>query len=183
MPSSLYRHIAGQKQAIFGYLMLPVFVVTLLNQFIYLPFVKDLGDLWAEGDVTRFRRRIFFQCGVVAGLSVLILLVGYTIGLPILSWMYRVELRPFGKEFVILLLGGSMYSLAYYLTVPITTIRKQRYIAFGFVAAALFSLATQRFFITRFDMAGAAWLYVLANLILLTGYIVVLVREIRKQRE
>ena len=172
--------LGEDKQAIFGYLMLPVFVVTLLNQFIYLPFVKDLGDLWAEGKTAQFRRRILMQCGIVAGLSLAVLIVGYTIGLPILSWMYRVELRGFGKEFLILLLGGSLYSLAFYLTVPITTVRRQKSIALGYIVAAAFSLAAQRSFITRFDMRGAAWLYVFANLILVLGYGAVLAAEIRK---
>ncbi len=166
-------------QAIFGYLMLPVFVVTLLNQFIYVPFVKDLGDLWLERRSGSLKRMILRKCGIVLGLSVAVLFAGLVIGLPLLSVIYQLNLTMYKREFAVLLLGGSLYSLAFYLTIPITTIRKQRTIAVGYLTSVLLALSLQKFFVLHYGMVGVAWLYAFTNLILLVFFSIVLTKALR----
>lgn len=170
-------------QAIFGYIMMPVFVVMLLNTFLYQPVIKELGDIWEEKNYERFRKKIILQCLIVCGMTVLIIVGGMAIGLPVLSLIYNVDLTMYRMEFLILLLGGGFYALAYYLNVPITTIRKQKYIAVGYVAAALASVLTGRFFVIRYGMMGAAVLYLSINILLAVIYGIVLLFGIRASLE
>lgn len=170
-------------QAIFGYIMMPVFVVMLLNTFLYQPVIKELGDIWKEKNYELFRKKIMLQCLIVCGMTVLIIIGGMTIGLPILSVIYNVDLTMYRMEFLILLLGGGFYALAYYLNVPITTIRKQKYIAIGYLAAAIASLLTGQFFVMRYGMMGASVLYLGINILLAVIYSIVLLFGIRDSFE
>jgi O-antigen/teichoic acid export membrane protein len=163
-----------EAQAIFGYIMMPVFVITLLNQFIYQPMVKDLGDLWEDKNITKFRDCILRQCLIVLGLTVAIIIGGVLVGLPILSMMYNINLTSYTTEFALLLAGGSLYALACYLNVPLTTIRKQNYIAVGYFVATCLSLILGRYFVVTDGMLGAAFLYLCVNTMLVAVYAVVL---------
>lgn len=166
-------------QAIFGYIMMPVFVVMLLNTFLYQPVIKELGDIWKERNYGLFRKKILWQCMIVCGMTVLVIAGGMAVGLPVLSVIYNADLTAYRMEFLVLLLGGGFYALAYYLNVPITTIRKQKYIAIGYVAAAVGSLLTGRFFVVKYGMMGAAVLYLGINILLAVIYSAVLLFGIR----
>lgn len=179
-------YMDSETQAIFGYIMMPVFVVTLLNQFIYQPTIKHLGDLWSERKVKQFKSKVFRQCLIVIGLMVIITVGGLLIGLPILSIMYHTDLSIYRLEFAILLIGGSLYALAYYLNVPITTIRKQNYIAYGYVFASVISLVFGKSFVVKHGMLGASLLYLMINAILVVIYffsLLIGIRNIEKSRK
>ncbi len=167
-------------QAIFGYIMLPVFVVTLLNQFIYQPMIKGLGDLWERRDIKVFQKRILRQCFIVIGLVIVVLIGGLLVGLPLLSFLYGTDLTGYKSEFAVLLLGGGFYAIAYYLNIPITTIRLQNTLAVGYALAAVVALFTGKWFVTTNGMMGAAILYLTINALLVIIYIIVLVIGIKK---
>lgn len=176
VPKYLIDAYMGEEvQAVFGYIMMPVFVITLLNQFIYQPMVKNLGDLWAKNDLGGFKRGVLKQCFIVGGLTIIIIGAGLFLGLPVLSLLYNTELSIYRTEFAILLLGGGIYALAYYLNVPITIIRKQNFIAYGYIIAAVLSYAAGRYFVKSWGMLGAAVLYLGINILLAVVYSAVLV--------
>ncbi len=167
-------YMTEEIQAIFGYIMMPVFVITLLNQFIYQPMVKGLGELWEAGDVTNFKKSIFKQCLIVCGLTTVVIAGGMLAGLPVLSVLYHVDLSGYLVEFAVLLLGGGLYALAYYLNVPITTIRRQNYIAYGYAGVSILALFSGGYFVTTWGILGAAVLYLILNIILVIVYSIVL---------
>ncbi len=167
-------YMTEEIQAVFGYIMMPVFVITLLNQFIYQPMVRGLGELWKAGDVTNFKKRVLKQCLIVCGLTTVVITGGMSVGLPVLSVLYHVDLSGYLAEFAVLLLGGGLYALAYYLNVPITTIRRQNYIAYGYVAVSTLALLTGGYFVKTWGILGATVLYLVLNIILVISYSIVL---------
>ncbi len=175
------NYMNEEIQAIFGYIMMPVFVIMLLNNFIYQPMVKELGDLWEARDYETFKAKNIRQCLMVVLLMVFVLLAGITVGLPILSWMYNSDLTKYRLEFAVLLIGGGFYALAFYLNVPITTIRKHKYIAIGYAIAALLSFIAGKYFAVKWGILGAAYLYLLINVFLVGIYTCVLIVGIKKE--
>lgn len=176
-------YMSEEIQAIFGYIMMPVFVIMLLNQFIYQPMVKGLGDLWDNRDFHSFKKSIIKQCLIVVGLTFIVIIGGLLLGLPVLGMMYNVNLSAYKSEFFVLLLGGSFYALAYYLNVPITTIRRQNYIAYGYGITTVLSIIFGRQLVLSNGMMGAAMLYLGVNAFLVIAYILVLVTGISKEKQ
>lgn len=169
-----------EVQAVFGYIMMPVFVITLLNQFIYQPMIKGLGELWEAGNIKNFKKSVLRQCLIVCGMTAVVIAGGMIVGLPILSVLYHVDLSGYRTEFAILLLGGGLYALAYYLNVPITTIRRQDYIAYGYAFVSILALFSGRYFVTSWGMLGAAILYLGVNILLVILYSAVLAAGIKR---
>lgn len=160
-----------ETQAKFGYIMMPVFVVMLLNQFIYQPIIKDMSDIWGRGEKSKFKSKVIKHCLVILGLTLFIIIVGLIVGLPILAWLYNTNLMNYNKAFAILLLGGGFYAVANYMIVPITIIREQRILAFGYGIATIVNLLLGKFFLSNMGMLGAALLYLIINIGLVVFYL------------
>ena len=153
-------------QAIFGYIMMPAFVIMVLNQIIYQPIIRGLGELWQNGSRKQFVRRVLLQYLVVMGVTVLVILGGYVAGIPLLSLMYNVDLGPYKLEFIVLLLGGGIYALVNFIMVPLTAMRFQNCVPFGFAGAAVLSVALGSVIVPARGLLGAAGLYLVLNLLL-----------------
>ncbi len=160
-----------EVQAIFGYLMIPVFAVTLLSNFIFQPMVKRFGDAWNRKKMKDFAGLVKRQSLIVLLLTVSALALGLFVGLPVLSFLYRADLTPYRREFGLLLLGGGFYAWAFFLTVPLTTVEMPKSIAVGYALSAGFALAFGRLFVETRGMLGAAALYLAVNLVLVLVYV------------
>ncbi len=150
-------------QAVFGYLMLPVFVITLLNQFVYQPFIKKMGNLWNDRLYKLFRHYILRQCIFVIAITMLFLVACIWFALPLLSLMYKIDLTLYRKEFILLLCGGSLYALSYYLMVPITIMRRQGMIAATYSIVSVLLFLLNRFLEFNRNMIWVCWRYIIAN--------------------
>ena len=107
---------------------------------------------------------------VVLGITFVVMVGGYLLGIPVLSLMYNVDLAPYKVEFLLLLLGGGIYALVTFVMVPITAMRFQKCIPYGFIGASVLSLVLGRFIVPARGIMGAAYIYLILNL-LLTAYL------------
>lgn len=162
------------SQAIVGYLMLPIFVIALFNQFIYTPFIKKLGDLWNEKEHSEFYKRIICQSILIIGMTILVLVFMLVIGLPILSLVYDIDLSPYRSEFVVMLIGGALYALEYYLAIPVTIIHEQKKLAAAYIISILVALIYQKWIVCEYGLKGVAYLYILVNMIITLIFISIL---------
>ena len=84
--------MCSEVQACFSYIFMPVFVISLLSQFIYQPVIGKMALYWQNNDMPSFVRMIYRQVLIVIALSVAVILGGYFLGIPILSLIYGVDL-------------------------------------------------------------------------------------------
>ena len=175
-------YLDESAQAVFGYIMMPAFMIMVLNQFIYQPIIRGLGELWQSGDRKRFTARVLKQYLVVAGITVLAIVGGVIVGIPLLSLLYNIDLAPYKGEFVVMLLGGGVYALVSFIMVPITAMRFQKCISYGFIAASVLSVVLGRVFIQTRGVMGAAILYLVLNSVLAVYLTACFLYGGRKQR-
>lgn len=160
-------YLDEKTQAIFGYIMMPAFIILVLNQVIYQPIIKDLGDLWASGEKKKFVSRVGLQYLMTAGITGVVVLVGSLIGIPALSILYNTDLFAYKSAFIVLLAGGGFYAVSSFLMVPLTTIRFHQCIAIGFAFTTVVSLVLGKYFVVNQGVMGAALLYLILNIILM----------------
>lgn len=160
-------YLSDSIQAISGFIMMPMFIITVLNSFLMQPTVKSLGEAWNRGDNTEMRKMMIRHAFLIMGLAIIVLLIGLFWGLPLLSWMYQVNLRDYKMEFVFIMVGGVIYTLSSYLIVALTAMRRQRWIVGGCFATIVVYLSLGRVFVRNKELMGASYIYILANIILL----------------
>ena len=74
---------------------------------------------------------------LVLGLTVLGLAVAATIGIPVLSWIFGMNLAGHRKELIIVMLGGGMLAYSVFFNTVITIVRMHRTLIYSYGAAAL----------------------------------------------
>ena len=146
-------------QAYFGYIAMPVFVVTLLAGFIYSPLITSLTDQWHEGKVGIFAVRFAKLSLVVAGITVVCAIGVWLVGVPVLNALYNTELESYKLELCVLMVGGGFLAFTTLLTVGITIIRFQLILVPLYAISALFARFISYYAVANFSLAGAAWSY------------------------
>ena len=169
-------YLTDELQAICGYVMMPMFVLTVLNIFVMQPAVKGLGDAW-HTDKAYFWKKVSRHILLLSGLAVMVLGLGLVVGLPLLSVMYKVELNTYQKEFLILMIGGGFYTVSAYLIVLLTAMRRQAGIVWGCTAALLVYLALGGIVSRSMGFTGACWLYIAANIAMTAVFILFLMKK------
>lgn len=172
--------MSDEMQAISGYVMMPMFVITLLNTFLMQPMLKSLGDAWNRKDRKTFSKMVCTHMALIAAASCLVLTLGIMVGLPLLSWMYDVELTEYRTEFAWLMIGGTLYTLSAYAMVLLTTIRKQIWIIAGCCATLLLYVLFGKALVMSRGLAGASVLYASANAVMLLVFFMVIIFTWRK---
>lgn len=163
--------MSDEMQAISGYVMMPMFVITLLNTFLMQPTVKKLGDAWDAGDRACLKKMFFRHICMLMSASVIVLVVGVFIGLPVLSQVYKVELGGYQLEFGELMIGGTLYTLSAYFIVLLTTMRKQIWIIAGCIASVITYILLGKSMVDSEGFTGASVLYIIANVVMLVVFL------------
>ena len=103
-------YLNDDVQAVFSCIFMPVFVVQVVAQFIFNPIISSYARMWLKRTMesyNAFIKRIKKMCVAVLGLALLGLLVAATIGIPVLSAVFGLDLTDYKKELCIIMLGGA----------------------------------------------------------------------------
>lgn len=151
--------LSDEIQACYGFIAMPVFVVGMLNSFVFNPLLYRMSMLWEERKISTFIRYILIQAGVIVLITFVCMVGAWGIGIPILSWMYHTDLTLYKTSLLVLLLGGGFLSLSGLLNAMITIIRFQKSITYGYVGVAALAHFLSAPVVRVHGIFGAAVLY------------------------
>lgn len=171
------------SQAIFGYILMPSFVILILSNSVYRPILPGLSDLYIEGDNRAFGQKIYKQLLMVLIMALVILAGGYVFGIPVLSVLYSTDLTRYKTQFMLLLVGGLGYALASFACAILTVMRKQRTIAICYIICSLLCIFSSKILIDVAGFTGAVIQYDFCNIILALMLFAVIAYAIRSSKE
>lgn len=148
-----------ELQACYGFIAMPVFVIGLLNTFIFNPMIFRMSLMWIEHKKREFAKQIGVQISIIIGITLACVIGAYLIGVPVLSVLYNADLSNYKRELLVLLLGGGFLALSGLLATLITIIRFQKSLTWGYVLVALLAYFLSPILVERYSMMGAAVLY------------------------
>lgn len=151
--------LTDEQQACYGFIAMPVFVIGLLNNFIFNPMLFRMSVLWDEKRTKKFVYRTILQVGIVAVITLGCIMGAWLLGIPVLSWLYNTNLSPYKTELLILLLGGGFLGLSGLLNAVITIIRYQKCLMWGYVVMGVLAYLFSNRIVRQYEMMGAAVLY------------------------
>lgn len=172
-------YMSEEVQACYGFIAMPVFVISLLNSFLYQPILVHLALEWKEKQLDLLKRQIFRQLLIILGLTLICLLGGWLLGIPVLSILYNTELGAYKTELMVLLFGGGLLAVVGFLCVVMTIMRLQRKMMYGYIITALFALLLSGRFIVKGGIMGAALLYVMLMAILTIIFSVIVIKNLK----
>jgi len=135
---------------------MPAFCINLLVSFIARPLIVELAKKLEEGYIDKIKRILLKEVILVITIGLVVILAMYTIGVPILGFVYGVDISLYKIEFVIVLLGGAfyaMYTVFYYM---ITILRRQIALLVSCLVGALITVIVMPILVNKFGMLGAS---------------------------
>lgn len=159
-------YLTEEIQAMYNIIFMPAFVVQLVVHFIFNPILTSYAEVWARGELIRFKKLIRRQMLVVLGLTMLGLAIAATIGIPVLSWIFGMNLDGHRKELIIVMIGGGMLAYSVFFNTVITIVRMHRTLIYSYGAAAIAAFTLSGFFVRNYGMFGATVLYAMIMTIL-----------------
>jgi O-antigen/teichoic acid export membrane protein len=148
-----------QMQACYGFISMPILIITLLGSFIFNPMIADISRQWNAGNTSVFKKKIFRQLLYILLILVACLLMGYFFGIPVLSFIYNTDLSSYQSEFIILLASGGFVAVSAIFVIAITIIRYQTAIAIVYTFISVLAFIMFPIFVARHSLMGAAILY------------------------
>lgn len=148
-----------ELQACYGFIAMPVFVIGLLNNFIFNPMIYKMSVLWDKGKKNEFLKKFVIQIVVVIGITLVCIVGAYLVGIPVLSFLYNTDLSLYKNELLILLLGGGFLALSGLLVTVITIIRFQNSLMFGYIIVSILAYTQSKTAVKQYSVRGAAGLY------------------------
>lgn len=146
-------------QACFNYIFMPVYVISVLNTFVYQPVLTKLAVYCEEKKRREFLRLFFRQLLIIVGLALCVMLCGFFAGIPVLSFLYNINLDEYKFPFMILLLGGGFLAVSGYLGVVVTILRKQNWLMTGYFLSAILAFFAAKPLTLHWEVVGASYLY------------------------
>lgn len=117
------NYLTEDVQAIFGYIMMPATVITLFTQFVFMPYLNKLKELYEQKDMKAFKGIAFKIKMAVISFGVLASVAAFVIGPEVLSIIYGEELTPYRMNLTVILASYIMYGISYVNLVLLTTTR------------------------------------------------------------
>lgn len=147
------------EQASFNYIFMPVYVVNVLNTFIFQPLLNQMAKFYEQGEKKAFARLFWRQIGIIVLLVSCVLLAGYFLGIPVLGWLYNSDLTTYKTAFMILLVGSAFLATEGYMAAIITVFRKQKYLLIGYGISAILAIVVARKAVREYGVLGASVAY------------------------
>lgn len=162
-------------QTYYSILFMPAFMINLVSDFIFRPLLTEIAVLWNQN-----KKRIFINyitkllLGII-GITIIVVIGGYLIGLRILSILYGVNLDAYYKEFIVLLIGGGFSAGVYLLFNVLIAIRKHLRLVLGYSIGAIIGLILCPILVKNFSMLGASITYLSTSSIIFILFLMILI--------
>lgn len=171
------------EQACYGFVSMPIFVIGLVNNFIYQPVLVRIATEWENKEYASLKKRIMKQLTFLIGITGICLILAAMVGIPVLSFLYNMDLASYKRELLILLLGGGALAANGYLSIILTIMKQQKKMMMGYIVIAILAISFSEKVVLQYAALGAAVLYSLLafTLFLIFGGMIIYDWSRRKQ--
>jgi len=142
------------KQAVFSYIYMPVFIINLFSNFIYQPMLVKYAILWNDKKFNQITRIIIKQILCIAGITIFFILGFKVIGLFLLGVIYSTNLMEYSNELLVLLVAGGFLALVNYFQMILTIMRNQKTIFLSYLIVSCIFILLSTTVLIRSGMIG-----------------------------
>lgn len=166
----------NETQAVFGILIMPATMISLVGSYFINPFVGKLVTYKEQNDWAKFwsvvRKIIFVLCGI----GVLGIAICAVIGIPLLNILYQMDFDEYWMRLNIIIIGAICYAVGVLLSSALTILdrNKGQVVIYGIVATV--GTLSSLLLIPSMEISGATWSYLITSVTLVGGMTLSLIR-------
>lgn len=156
---SIEQLLDGEAQGYYNIIFMPALAINIMAMFFFRPLMTRMALLWNKHERVAFKRVVARGMQGVAVAFLVTALVTYYFGIPILGWLYAVDLSGLQAALMVLVLGGALNAVSVILYYALTTIRRQHAILVGYALAAFIAWIASDWLTKAYGLFGAAEAY------------------------
>lgn len=169
-------------QTYFNVIYMPTFVINLVSAFVIKPFLKPFGDLWNSKEYLKFIKSISLIILILAGATICIDIACALLGVPVLSFIYGIDLSPYKIEMLLLVISGFFYASATVMLYALSTIRKQKLTTIAYIITSVIALIASNICVNKWQMKGAIVSNMITTVTLFVLLVVFFLYELKKSK-
>lgn len=144
-------------QAIYGYIMMPATVMTLFTQFIVMPFLGKLKEMYENKQLKEIEQVTFKIKLIVIAFGAFAVLAAFLLGPEFLGLVYGLDLTAYRMNLCVIIASYIFYAISYINLVTLTTIR-HTFIQFViYVASMVIAYIGSTVLVQNFGINGATF--------------------------
>lgn len=156
---SMEQYYSDKYLGTYNALYMMAFVVTMLSDFLLKPLSTPLAIKYQKGDYKGFsiviRRQILF----ITLVTLAMVIGAYVMGIPILSWVFAVDLQGYRFALCIILAGGAFTAVFQLLLQGLTIMRHQLVTLVGGGVTSLLTFMFTPVLVKAYGILGGAISY------------------------
>ena len=176
---SVDRVLGDEAQLYYTAVFMPNMVINLFSGIIFKPMQTAMAVNYYEKKYKNFWHIISKMILIITGFTFVCEVGAYILGIPILSWLYGVNLKEYKLTLLLLLCGGiNAINIIFYYVLAI--MRKQKYMTILYIIVCLVSFLIMDTMTGKMGLTGASLGYlILVSLLaaLLLVYIIIQTRR------
>lgn len=150
-------YLTEDLQAIYGYIMMPATVMTLFTQFIVMPVLGKMKELYEKKDFKEFNKVTFKIKLIVLAFGAFAVGAAFLIGPEFLGLIYGVELLSYRMNLCVIIGSYIFYAISYVNLVTLTTIRHTFVQFVIYIISMVIAFIGSKLLVQNFKINGATF--------------------------
>lgn len=150
----------------YGIVFMPTMVINLGSSFVFKPMLTTLARHYEQGEYKAFAKLVAVLVATAVGITVVTLGAGAWLGIPVLSWLYDIELAPYKSVMLVLIAAGGFNAVSILFYYALTVMRLQKEIFAGYTITFVVSIILPIVLVKAMGIAGAGTSYLIVMMLL-----------------
>ena len=176
---AIHSSLGDEELGVFAIIYMPAVAINMLSLFVFRPLLTRMALRWAEGKRAEFLSIVRRGLLTTAGAFIIVALVTYLIGAPILTLVFGTDVSGYVGELMVLVLAGALNAAGVILYYALATMRRLRAVLVAFLVAGATAYLVAPLLTSSYAMMGASLAYAATMALLATLFVVFMLVPVR----
>lgn len=153
--------LTDKETLVYGIVFMPTMVINLGSSFVFKPMLTTLARHYENGENKKFAGLVGVLVAIACALTLVTFLAGAWLGIPVLSWLYDIDLSSYKAVMLVLIAAGGFNAVSILFYYALTVMRLQKEIFVGYTITFIASIVLPVLMVKRMGIMGAGWAYLI----------------------
>lgn len=156
---AIEHYLDSAAQAYFAIIFMPAVVINMLSLLVFRPLLTRMATYWTDGDFGAFRSLVRRGLYSTAGAFVLVAIVTWLVGAPLLKLVFAQDVSHLMPELLVLIGAGALNAANVILYYALATMRRQKLLFVGYLITVIVITVLLIILVPLFALMGTAIAY------------------------
>ena len=158
--------LTDKETLVYGIVFMPTMVINLGSSFVFKPMLTTLARHYENGEDKKFAGLVGILVAIACGLTLVTFAAGAWLGIPVLSWLYDIDLSSYKTVMLVLIVAGGFNAVSILFYYALTVMRLQKEIFAGYTITFAVSIVLPVVMVKQMGIVGAGWAYLIVMAVL-----------------